>query len=163
MSASRGLARLGGDRRGASTTLTHVLTLGLTVVLVSGLVIAGSSLSDSQRDRAARAGLSTVGERTVSELVRVDSLVGDGERDELTLRTQHAETIAGQTYVVELSTDPAVCGSPPCLVLETTDPAAELALDLAIETPVSQSSVAGGNFRIVYDGSTISLRGAGPA
>jgi hypothetical protein len=152
-----------GDRRGSSTTLTHVLTLGLTVVLISGLVFAGGALSESQREQAAQAGLKTVGERTVSELVRVDSFVADGNHTVVSLRTEHAETIAGHSYVVELSTDPTQCGSPPCLRLRTANSGVEVTLALVVETPVAPSSVSGGNFRIVFDGSSLSLEPGVPA
>ena len=56
------------DRRAVSVTITHVLTIGITTILISGLLIGTGTLLDSQKDRATYDEKSTIGDRLAGEI-----------------------------------------------------------------------------------------------
>lgn len=71
-------ARFGADRRGVSTALGYVITLGITAVLVSGLLVAGGSLVKSEREVVASDQLEIAGEQLATGLADADRLASTG-------------------------------------------------------------------------------------
>lgn len=139
------------DRRGASIALTHVLTMGITAILVSGLLVGMSGMVDDQRERAIRNSLETIGERLATETSYVEEM--SPRSSGVTLRVEHPRTVAGRTYAVGLLTDPSQCdGAPPCLRLHTDSPAVTVVVPVPLDVPVTDATVPGGDLRIVYDG-----------
>jgi hypothetical protein len=148
--------RFAGDRRGASVALTHVLTLGITAILVSGLLVGMSGMVDDQRERAMRNSLETVGERLGTELSYVEEM--SPRATGITLRVEHPRSVAGRRYRIQLSGDAATCnGAPPCLRLDADSPAVTVVVSLRLDVPVAESTIPGGDLRIVYDG-TLDVR-----
>lgn len=144
-------ASIRDDRRGASIALTHVLTMGITAILVSGLLVGMSGMVDDQRERAIRNSLETVGERLATETSYVEEM--SPRSSGVTLRVEHPRTVAGRTYVVGLLTDPSQCdGAPPCLWLHTDSPGVTIVVPVPLDVPVADATVPGGDLRIVYDG-----------
>jgi hypothetical protein len=139
------------DRRGASIALTHVLTMGITAILVSGLLVGMSGMVDDQRERAIRNSLETIGERLATETSYVEEM--SPRSSGVTLRVEHPRMVAGRTYVVGLLTDPSQCdGAPPCLRLHTDSPGVTVVVPVPLDVPVADATVPGGDLRIVYDG-----------
>jgi len=139
------------DRRGASIALTHVLTMGITAILVSGLLVGMSGMVDDQRERAIRNSLETIGERLATETSYLEEM--SPRSSGVTLRVEHPRSVAGRTYAVGLLTDSARCnGAPPCLRLHTDSPAVTVVVPVPLNVPVTDATVPGGDLRIVYDG-----------
>lgn len=70
------------DDRGVSTTMGFVITLGITAVLISGLLIAGGTLVKDEREVVARDQLAIASEQLATGLSDADQLAanaGDGE------------------------------------------------------------------------------------
>jgi hypothetical protein len=140
--------------------MTHVLTVGITAILISGLLIGVSGMVDDQRERAIRTTLETVGERLSTELAYVDEMATGATN--VSLGTEHPRTVAGRTYTVALTGDPGRCGgTSPCLRLETESPGVRVVVPVSVDAPISESTVPGGNLRLVYDGSLRIEQGVG--
>jgi type II secretory pathway pseudopilin PulG len=138
------------DDRAVSTVLGYSLTLGITMILISGLLISMGGLVDSQRERSVRSGLEVIGQKLAADVTAADRLVETGvdpaDAVEATSITHDLpETVAGSTYTIELRG-----GSDPELLLETRDPAVTVRVTMATTTPVSVSSASGGAVRIRY-------------
>jgi hypothetical protein len=147
-----------GDRRGVSIAISHVLTIAITTVLMSGLLIGATALLEDQRADAIERGLGTVGERLAGELARVDKAGATATGGDVVLRTEHPTRVGGRQYTMTLTDDPAVCSSPPCVQLRSDDPPVTVVVDAAVDVPVEQSSVTGGEISVVYDGSENAVR-----
>jgi hypothetical protein len=153
---------LATDQRGASITVTHVLTIAITAILVSGLLLAAGTFLDNQRERAVEQNIRVVGERLGDEFVQVDSMMADGGR-EVRVRTIHLNRLGDQRYTVRLVHEgPAGCPdarpvTDACLVLNTTAPETGYIVELRNRSRVEPSSASGGNIRFVTDSGRISI------
>ena len=153
------------DRRAVSVTITHVLTIGITTILISGLLIGTGTLLDSQKDRATYDEKSTIGDRLASEITAVEqsALRADDEDDiDVVVRTEHPRQLSGGQYFVTLSDSCDVWDRDHCLVLEsgqTEDVEVPLHLDGDVET---DESVQGGEIWIHHDGDNLELRSDRP-
>jgi hypothetical protein len=145
------------DRRGSSTTLGYVLSLGIAAILISGLIVAGGGLMESQRDQSARTELQVVGQ-TLAEEVASAGRLADCPSCELRLRVDLPTRIAGGAYLIEV-TDAAGTGIYR-VVLNTSVTDVTASVRFRSRLPVDETSVAGGPVVIVYDSGTLEVRDA---
>lgn len=145
----------GGDERAVSTVLGYSLALGITMLLISGLLISMGGLVDNQRERSVRSGLEVIGQKLAADVTAADRLVVAGSIGSLQASVTHdlPETVAGSTYTVRLRPT----GSDPELVLATRNPDVTVTVTMATTTSVSTSSAGGGTIRVRYDGDSNSL------
>jgi FlaG/FlaF family flagellin (archaellin) len=150
------------DRRAVSVTITHVLTIAITTILISGLLIGTGTLLDNQKDRATYDEKSTIGDRLATEITAVDQAAqrADGPST-VTVQTEHPRRLSGGQYFVTLYDDDAgecnTWGPDQCLVIESgqTD---NVEVPLTVETDIDTSTtVQGGDIWIHYDGSKITI------
>lgn len=155
------------DDRGVSIALTHVLTIGITTILVAGLLVGASGLLEDRKTSAARTELRTLGNRMAEDIANVDH-EADGATGSILLETEHPRQVAGAGYAVRLYGSSAPeCGpysgdAVACLVLESPQTNARIVVPFRNSTAVAESSVSGGDVYIVYDGSAIRLAGERP-
>jgi hypothetical protein len=140
-----------GDERGVSTVLGYSLALGITMVLISGLVISMGSLVENQRERTVRSELDVIGQKLAADITAADRLIVAGEDGAISppvtsIRHDTPETVAGSTYTITLRDS----ASEPELVLETREPAVSVTVTMATEKSVSASSASGGSVRVEY-------------
>ncbi|AGB15907.1 hypothetical protein Halru_1293 [Halovivax ruber XH-70] len=148
------MTRFDRDDRGVSIAVTHVLTVGITAILISGLLIAGSTLLETEQERSTESTLETIGERLAGEIAAVDQTT-DGT-DSITVTTSHQRSVGGSGYTVSLTDK---CGqyplidTSPCLVLEAsaTEP---VAIPLALEDDIDTTTVDGGEIHVTRDESS---------
>ncbi|MFC4986618.1 DUF7266 family protein [Saliphagus infecundisoli] len=156
MTGPRGLR---GDDRGVSVALSHVLTMGITAVLIAGLLMGASAMLDGQSERGADRSLETIGERVASEVASVDRLAREDPRPgTVELRVDHPDEVSGRTYSVGLSESD--CGTliqSACVVLSAPGARTTVQVPLAIDTSIASESAQGGEMRIIYDGDEIRL------
>lgn len=112
------------DDRAVVSPVSNVLIIGITTILILGLIIASTGLLADQQERTARSELRTVGEGLAVELEQVATLARRGGSPNIT--TQHVESILGERYTVELLTG-SQCNTPrisadTCLRLSSNDP-----------------------------------------
>ncbi|RDZ65093.1 hypothetical protein C5B90_01630 [Haloferax sp. Atlit-12N] len=142
----RGSRRFGSTDRGVSTALGYVLTLSITVVLISGLLVAAGGFVSDERERVTETELDVIGNRLASSLESADRVgAAPGEsRVEATIRLP--PRVAGTTYSIKV-----VSGSPNELVLTSTDPEVTVRVPVSTETSLAASRVGGGDVTITYD------------
>ena len=142
------------DDRGVSTAVSYILAIGITVILVSGLVVGMNSMMGSQSDRALDSELRVIGEGLGSEITSVDRVaMNANEGDTHIMRIEAPMFVAGEPYRIEL--DPNEGESHARLVLITSERQHTVFLNTRSE--IAHSSVQGGTLWIATDGSELRL------
>ncbi|ELZ43695.1 hypothetical protein C464_16137 [Halorubrum coriense DSM 10284] len=146
--------RLLEDRRGVSVALTHVLTMGITSVLIAGLIITAGGAVETQRERAVQGELTTIGERLGTELTALDR-AAESTNSTMTVETSHPERVVNTRYRVRLTSNHSDCRTDACLVLDarTTETPVVIAVRDGIDTV--ESSALGGELRLVHNGTAV--------
>jgi hypothetical protein len=156
MSSSQfGATRIrGSDDRAVSTTAGYVLTLGITAILVSGLLVAGGGVVEDRREVTTRDSLDVVGQRLASGLMTADRLATTSDTTTVSVSIDLPERIAGTEYTV--SVDPATSR----LVLDSSATGVSVSVAFTASTPVADTSVQGGDVSVVLDGGQLEVRSA---
>jgi len=136
---------LRSDTRGASIPLTHALSLGITALLIAGLLLGSGQLLDRQEERVTQKGLADIGEGITNEIDRVDRLAGTGPETNVTTRVTYPSRISGEGYDIALL-DRANGG-----VVYTNASTQSHRVDIALGHDVCSRSINGGPVEIVYD------------
>ena len=136
------------DRRATSTALGYVLSLGISAILVSGLIIAGGGLMESQRDQTARVELQVVGQTVADDLASAARLA-DCDSCELQLRIDVPPRVAGESYLIEV----IEISPPDTYRLTLTTGRSNVAVNVTARTnvPVVETTVTGGTMIVEYD------------
>jgi len=152
------VTRFRDDRRGVSVAVTHILAIGITTILLAGLLISAGSVLDRERENAARDELHTIGDRIGGEMSSVDR-AGTSDADErIELETNHPSRVSGSSYTVRLR-DGTVCDvnyvdhHDGCLVLSTSELNDDVVVPLEFDdgTNVVEGAANGGDVFIVYE------------
>jgi hypothetical protein len=152
--------RFGDAERGQSITLNYTMGLGIGVVLITGLLIAGGNFVSDQQKSAARTELNVIGQQVAADVSTADRLAqSTGNNSTVTLRRSLPNRIAGSVYQIEL-----VEGPNAHLRLESTDPDISVRIEIANETDVVGSRVNGGTIRLNQsaDGDLVLESGGSP-
>jgi hypothetical protein len=146
-----------GDR-GQAITLNYALGLAIGVVLITGLLIAGASFVDGQREQAIRTELQVIGQQLSADMSTADRLAQTTRTNStVEIRRSMPADVAGGTYNVQV-----VAGPDAHLLLTTDNPAVEVRVELANETDVQAARINGGRLRIVQeDDGNITLKSGG--
>ena len=150
--------RLARDDRGVSTTLGYVLTLAITVVLVSGLLVAVGSFVSGQNERVTQSELDVVGQRLATDVEAVDRLAeagGGGPNTTVVVRSRLPETVAGRTYRIAINES-----GRDRLVLSARDPDVSVEMSVVTDFSVSNATLGGGPVRIAFDGGELEVSNA---
>lgn len=156
---------LGRDDRAVSIAVTHVLTIGITTILISGLLLGAGSMLENQREQSTQSSLETIGERLASEISDVDRLTTDGATN-VTVRTDHQRFVTGSQYTVELHDleqgDSTCVNEYPLIDTEQCISLTAHSEDVSVGVPLRTNQtldgqVTGGAVIIELDGGTISL------
>ncbi|QZP37779.1 DUF7266 family protein [Halobaculum magnesiiphilum] len=140
--------------RGTATTLSYVLTLGITALLISGLLVAAGGAVESQREDTTREAMEVVGQQLSSRLMAADRLVAAGG-SEVSVRGTYPETVAGSTYSIAIEP-----GSPATIELTATGTRVSVTVAAPTRTPVAETTLSGGDVEIVYAGGQLEVREA---
>jgi len=149
--------RIRVDDRGVSVAVTHVLTIGITTILIAGLLAGATGLLDSEQQRAGDRELRSIGETLATELVTVSETAQRRDADSTSLRTNQPGQVVGDAYGLRLEDDPATCASrsgyEACLVLTAPGPdvEVEVPVNLPGDVDVEETGVSGGNLVIEYE------------
>ncbi|WP_226007854.1 DUF7266 family protein [Natrinema salinisoli] len=149
--------------RAVSITVTHVLTIGITTILIAGLLTSAGTMLETETERSTEASLETIGEQMANEIGNVDRIAATSG-DDVTITADHPRTVANSRYTVELGEDceaPLLDGSTDCLILSASNTNVVVHVPIKTEENIDYgSSARGGTIEIVYDGSAdeISIR-----
>ncbi|WP_251344150.1 PKD domain-containing protein [Haloplanus halophilus] len=117
--------------RATAPALTYVLAIGITTILVSGLLISASGFVDDRRERTVREELEIVGERLAASIAALDAASDSGGT--VSRRIEVPATVLDAAYYVDV----VDCGgNATCLELTAPDPS----LDLTVTVPVRNRS-----------------------
>lgn len=151
------------DRRGTSTALGYVLSLGISALLISGLILAGGSLMESQRDQTARTELRVVGQKFAGDLTTADRLTSCSGCHDLRLVSDLPQQAAGENYVIRLQNETTTGRYTYRLELETVESDVTTTVRVRTVRPVqTPGAVVGGELAIVYDPATATLEVRNP-
>ena len=141
-----------GDDRAVSIAVTHVLALGITAVLVSGLLLGAGSMLDSERERSTDDSLETIGERLAGEIASVDRAYQE-DHENVSVVASHPRSAGTGSYTVTLYENEGEddCGDliqNQCLVLSSHTENVEVAIPVKTETELADASTSGGTIVI---------------
>jgi len=91
------------DTRAVSVAVTHALMLGVTTLLIIGLVIGTGTMLETQNERAAQQQIDEVGADILGHVDSLDRLNRTGETVATSVRLDYPATIGGEPYTVSLA------------------------------------------------------------
>lgn len=146
--------------RGVSFPLSHVVTLGMTTLVVTGLLASAGGYITAELDRSAARELAAIGEDLAADLAAADRLAGGAPGTNLTLEVSLPQRVSGGDYVVALETAGS-CADPErsvsCVVLRAPDVGVRRAIPFRNQTAVASGSTTGGRLAIVYRDRTLTV------
>ncbi len=131
-----------GRDRGVSTTLSYVLTLGITSILISGLLIGVTGIVDDRQSQTARNALDVVGERVAANMMAADRLAQTGPATTV-VTVRLPDQISNRGYSVEVN------GSSQLIVVTLDGEETSATVRFANDTNVADTEVLGGDLRVV--------------
>ena len=150
--ADNGRARKESDRA-VTVTLNYILVLAITAVLVSGLLVAGGTFIEDQRERVIEDELSVIGNHIAGDVEQVDRMVraGNSTVDRAEINQSFQRTLTGTAYNVRLEPDPDR------VVLASNSPGVTVSVNVTVQTDIEASFAVGGDSSVQYDTTANSL------
>jgi hypothetical protein len=133
------------DRRGQSIALDYTLSLAVGFLLITGLIIAAGDYVTDQRNRAQESELRVVGQQVAADIEAADRLaVAASTNADVRLERTLPGTVARSGYTIQVVED-----EDPYLVLASDGSDVSVRVELANQTALVGTTIAGG--RIVVD------------
>jgi len=149
--------------RGVSISVTHVLTLGITTILIAMLLMSTSTLLETERTRNTEASLETIGEQIAHDISVVDQSIDNSST--ITVVTDQPRQAGGERYTVTMLNKskcqqaPLLSDSSDCLHLTASGTDAEAYVPIKTDTPIkNESSAPGGRIVLSYTTDTEEIR-----
>lgn len=92
-----------GDRRAVSTTVSYTLTLGISTLLITGLLLAGGTFMETNQKETTRTELTVLAQQLAGLVSSADGLAGSTDDGSFTMRRELPRRVAGSTYVVRIN------------------------------------------------------------
>ena len=143
----------GGRERAVTVTLNYVLVLGISATVVAGLLFAGGTFVEDQRERVIEDELNVIGNHIASDVEQVDRLVraSHGTPDRVSINQSFQRIVSGTSYTVELQEDPDQ------VVLGANSPAVVVRVNVSLTTDLGESFAVGGDTSVQYDAASDSV------
>ena len=142
--------------RAVSPVFGYVLTLGISTLLVSGLLIAATGFVDTQRELTTESELQVVGQQVSADIAAADRLHRTDGATDVVIKRDLPESVVGSQYTVFVRSDNEG-PTDTYLRLRTVRPEVIVKVGIASETDVADSAVGGGKIVISYDGSALEV------
>ncbi|QSG12054.1 Pilin/Flagellin, FlaG/FlaF family [Halapricum desulfuricans] len=126
-----------GNNRGLSTPVTHVLTIGITGVLLVLLLSTANGFLTDQQEYAAQDELNTIGNRLADDIQKVVALSEQG--GSVTVTVEHPDAIAGNEYRVSYENTAGACAgvTDTCLAMSVVGQDVSQTVPLSVPSDVS--------------------------
>lgn len=137
------------SRRAVSTTVNYVLTLGITTLLITGLLIAGGDFLQNQREETTRTELTVVGQQLAGTLSAADGLAESStDTGRFTISRDLPDSVGGTTYTIRIENT----GTPNRydVILEAGNDVS-VTVGLTTQTEVEPVDLTGGDVAVSYD------------
>ncbi|MCU4799005.1 hypothetical protein OB920_01265 [Halobacteria archaeon HArc-gm2] len=135
------------DDRAVSTAVSHAITIGITSIMLTGLMIGASQMVDDQRQYVVERGLEDVSSAVVSDLMRMDQF--NTTNAPVSFTAEHPERIGGSHYSIDVHPEPSetiVFVNSSASVRHDSVP-----VRFTAESDVCESTVDGGKVEVAYD------------
>jgi hypothetical protein len=142
------------DDRAVSVTVGYVLNFAMAALLISGVLVAGGGLIESQTKQVTTNELTVVGQQIADELSSADRLVRAGNVSTLSIRSDLPRRTAAGSYTINVTVD----GNDGAIVLETSSPEVSVTVPFRIQSDLQADRIEGGPIRIEYDVANDRLR-----
>lgn len=142
-----------GSDRGVSTAVGYSLTLGISSLLIVGLLVTAGGFVDDRRGTTVRQELSVVGQQIAADLNGADRLVRAGG-DEVTVRSSLPVEVTGVRYRVEVV---PTAGGGATLRLSTDTPRVTVEVGVSTRTTVAPTEFDGGDVVVRWTGSDLEV------
>jgi hypothetical protein len=140
------------DDRGVSTVVGFVLTLGITSLLVIGLLVGTSGFVDGQRQGTIRDEMEVLGQQLAADIAAADRLVRAGG-DTVSIDRPFPNDVTGLSYLITIDG-----GQPVTITLTTSDPDVSVEVTVRTVTDVAGgTTLNGGPVEVDYDESSDEL------
>lgn len=133
--------------RGTSTPLGYALTLGITTLLVTGLLIAAGGFVGDQRERSIRGEMQVLGQQMASDIAAGDRFVQSSSSD-FAISRSVPNRVVGTSYTIQVKKDGS---GQPYLQLTSLEPEVTVTVDLALQTSIKTTMFSGGRIIVEYD------------
>jgi len=139
------------DDRAVSVAVTHVLAIGITTILIVGLLTAAGGLAEDEQERSAREQLQMIGSSMANGIEQADDLGRQGAN--VSVRKEFEGTVSGKSYTVDFETDrdAATLTTNACLVLNLTNSDISTTVGVSNQSPVTFEHLGSGTVRIVSE------------
>lgn len=135
------------------TIVSHVLSVGITTLLIVGLVSGATGFLETHEARAAQTEIETIGNRLAGSMASADRLAQ--QSDGVTVHVTLSESVAGSSYTTKL-VHGTCSGVPTSTCLELSAGSHEVSTVVAVrnETSLHLERGVGGQFVISSNGSS---------
>lgn len=136
--------------RGTTIALNYVLVLGISTLLVSGLIVAGGVFVEDQRENVIQGELNVIGTHLSGNIAQVDRYVIAGD-EEATAHVNQTfpRQVSKERYEVRLEPN----GNEPAqLVLSPRSADITVTINATVSADVEASTARGGKISVYYDG-----------
>lgn len=134
------------NERAVSITVGYVLNVAVAALLMSGLLIAGGGLIESQTKQVTTDELAVIGQQLADDLSSADRLVRAGDVSSLSIRIELPDRTAAGGYTVDIRTS-----DDDVIELRTNAPEVIVTVPLRLNTSVRDGGVGGGPIQIDYE------------
>lgn len=134
--------------RGVSITLNYILALGISALLVTGLLVAGGNFVQDQRERVIEGEMTIIGQHLASNMESVDRYANasDGDIEAAYINQTFQSSVTGSSYSIQLEENPDQ------LVLQSNSPSVTVRINTTVEHDLDTDSFAnGGSISVQYD------------
>ena len=142
--------------RGVSPVVAYVLTLGISSLLVAGLLIAAGGYVETQREATSRSELRVLGQQVSADIAAADRMTRTEGSTEVSISRDLPERVVNSQYSLSVRND-ANGPTNPYLQLTTVEPNVTVDVGVASETAVGRSTISGGEMVVEYDGAADEL------
>ena len=134
--------------RGVAVTLNYVLVIAISTTLVTGLLIAGGSFVEDQRERVIENELSVIGNHMAGNLEQVDrfAVAGNSDPEAAYINQTLQRSVTGSSYTLKLTENPEQ------VVLQSNRPGVTVRVNVSVSEQLDTDSFAtGGQMTVYYD------------
>jgi hypothetical protein len=144
------------EDRAVSPVFSYVLTLGISTLLISGLIISAGGVVETQREATSRSELHVIGQQVSADLAAADRLNRTAGATEVSISRDLPERVVGSQYSLSVRTD---SNGPTDTYLELTTVQPNVTVDVGVtsQTAIDESTVSGGDIVVEYDQSVDEL------
>lgn len=145
------------DGRAVSPVFGYALTLGITTVLIAGLLIAAGGFVDTQRQATTESELEVIGHQLAADVAAADRLARTDGTETVAVTRGLPNRVVGSSYTVHVRDDE---NGPtrPYLELTSTQPEVSVTVGLLSQTDVDPSSVGGGKIVVTYENGALVIQ-----